>query len=146
MSQPKSIIFTALFCLLFFATDIYALEPDKLNSEQQETTFSIDGIFITLDNVVNGLTNSLDATVNGLGESLDGTVNGLGVALDEAWMGLGDLLEDTAEVLGEVAEVAAVTGILLLCVMSEAEHQYDGGYYYDNYRYNFRYDHHYLKK
>ena len=135
MSQSKSIIFTALFCLLFFATDIYALEPDKLNSEQQETTFSLDGIFMTLDNVVNGL-----------GKSLAGTVNGLGIALDEAWMDLGDLLEDTAEVLGEVAEVAAVTGILLLCVMAEAEHQYDGGYYYDNYRYNFRYDHHYLKK
>ena len=135
MSQPKSIIYTAIFCLLFFATDIYALEPDKLNSEQQETTFSLDGIFMTLDNVVNGL-----------GKSLAGTVNGLGIALDEAWMDLGDLLEDTAEVLGEVAEVAAVTGILLLCVMSEAEHQYDGGYYYDNYRYNFRYDHHYLKK
>lgn len=132
MSQSKSIIFTALFCLLFCTTELYALEPDKLNSEKQDATFSLDGIF-----------KSLDGAVNGLGDFIGETANGLGNALDETWVGLGDLLEGTGEVLEEVVEVAAVAGVLLLAVMAESEHQYEGGYYYDDYKHDYGYRHDY---
>lgn len=157
MSHSKSIIFTALFCLLFCTTELYAIEPDKSSLEKQETTFSLNSIFKSIGGAVNGMGNALDDTVNGLGNALDGSVsglgdfidettNGLGNALDETWVGLGDLFEGTGEVLEEVVEVAAVAGILLLYVMSEAERQYDGGssgYYYDNYRHDYGYRHNY---
>ena len=95
MSQLKSIIFTALFCLLFCTTELYALERNELNLEKQETTFSLDVIV-----------KSLDGVIDGLGESLDGTLNGIGKSLDGAMNGLGELLEETVEVV-EAENVAA---------------------------------------
>ena len=52
MSQLKSIIFTALFVLLFCTTQLYALGSNELNLEKQETTFSLDVIVKSLDEAV----------------------------------------------------------------------------------------------
>ena len=127
MSQSKSVIFTALFCLLFCTTEIYALEPDELSLEKQETAFSLDGIVKSLDKVVNGFGKSLDGTVNGLGESLDGAMNGIGKTLDEILVGLGYFLDDTGEVVEEAAEIAVVAGVVFLYLIAET-HCYHYGY------------------
>ncbi len=116
MSKSNSAIFTALFCLLFCTTEIYALEPDELSLGKQETTFSLDGIV-----------KSLDEVVKGMGKSLDGAMNGIGKTLDETLVGLGYLLDDTGEVVGEVAEIAVVVGVVFLYVMAET-HCYHYGY------------------
>jgi hypothetical protein len=141
VSQVKSIIFTALFCMLCCTTELYALGPGELNLEKQETPFSLDFIAKPLDGVVNGLAKSLDGTINGLAKSLDGTIKGLtesfdgtmkGLAesLDGTMTGLGYFLEDTCEVAGEVAKVAVVVGVVFLYITAEANFYYNYGYHH----------------
>ena len=55
MSQWKSIIFAALFCLLLCTTELYALDSNKLNPEKQMENLSIDGIVKSLFGVVGKL-------------------------------------------------------------------------------------------
>jgi hypothetical protein len=139
MSQLKSIIFTALFCMLCCTTELYALGPGESNLEKKETTFSLDFIAKPLDGVINGLAESLDGTINdlaksldgtinGIGESLDGTMKGLAESLDGTMTGLGYFLEDTCEVAGEVAKVAIVVGVVFLYITAEANFYYHYGH------------------
>lgn len=128
MFKLKSIIFTALLCLLFCTTELSALGSNELNSEKQETSFSLDGIV-----------QSLGETVNGLGKALNETVNGLGKSLGETMNGLGDFLEETGEVVEEVAEVAIVAGLVFLYIKADADfYYYDYGHHHGHIHYYHR--------
>ena len=157
MPQLKSLIFTAIFCLLLCTADIYALGPNELNLEKQETAFSLDVIVKPLDGVINGLGKSIDGTasglgdflggtinglgkslggtINGLGKSLDGTMKGLGESFDGTMIGLGNFLEDTGEIAEEIAKVAIVVGVVILYITAEAN------FYYPGYSHHYGYDH-----
>ena len=133
MSQSKIIISTALLCLLFCTTELFALGS---NPEKQKTTFSLDGIVQSFDGAVNGIGNSLDKTVNGLGKSIDGAMNGIGKSLDGAVVDLGVFLEDTEDFAVEVIEVAIVVGEVILYVIAEDHcYYYDYGYNHSHYYY-----------
>ena len=140
MSQFKAITLIALFCML--------LPAAAAKEQATDTALSLDSIFKSLGDTANGLGSALDETVNGLGNALDGTVNalgsaiddtanglgnaiddtvnGLGQALDGVACGLGEIFEGTGDVLEDVAEVAAVAGLLYLFVIA------DGHFYYNH--------------
>lgn len=159
MSQSKSIIFTGLFCLLFCATELHALGPNKSNPEKQKAAFSLNGIVKSLDGTINGIGKSLDGamngfgksldgtmngigksldgTMNGLGKSLDGVMNGLGKSLDGTMNGLGEFLDGAGEFAEEFAEVALVAGVIYLYIIA------DVGYYHYGSGHHHGYGHHY---
>ena len=144
MCQLKRIVVVGVFCLLLCSIEVYAVAPDEANSQKQDAGFSLDAIFKSLDGAINGLGNALGDTADGLGRGLDGAVNGLGNALgdtadglgnavnglgrslDETVCGLGNFLEDTGEFVGEVAEVAAVVGILYLFIAADVHYYHHG--------------------
>ncbi len=136
MSQWKSIIFTALFCLLFCTTELYALDSNELNPEKQKKTFSLGGIVKSLGGTVNGIGKSVGGTVNGLEKSLGGVVGGLGKSLDGTANGIGKTIGGTFESVGdfleENGEVFVVAGITVLFIIAET-----------NYHHGHHYGHHY---
>lgn len=148
MSQSKSIIFTGLFCLLFCATELHALGPNKSNPEKQKAAFSLNvivksldgtmsGLGKSLDGTMTGLGKALDGTMNGLGKSLDGTMNGLGKSLDGTMNGLGEFLDGAGEFAEQFAEVALVAGVIYLYIIA------DVGYYHYGSGHHHGYGHHY---
>ena len=120
MRRLKSILLTAVFCLLFNVTEASAIgsEADQLSLDN-----ALKGITGLLDGTAKGLGQSLDGTVNGLGKAIDGTMNGIGQAIDETAIGLGEFYEDVGVFVSDAAEVAGevavVTGVLFLYAMAD---------------------------
>jgi hypothetical protein len=110
MSLSKSIVFTALFCLLFCTPELYALGSNELKLEKQKTIFSLEG-----------LGQSLSGTVNGIGKSLNGTVMGIGQSLGGTMDGIGEFLEENGETI-------LLAGAVALFVIADCSY-YDSGYY-----------------
>lgn len=134
MSQLKSIIFTALFCLSFCTAQLYAVTPNESNPQKHKKAFSLGVIVKSLDGTVNGIGKSIGGTIDGLGKSLGGTVNGIGKSLDGTMNGIGSFLEETGEVAAEVAQLAIVVGVALFYIIAEADCHYYNYDYPNGYR------------
>ena len=147
MSKQKSILFTALLCLLFCATELYALDSNESKPEKQNKSLLGD-IYKSLDGTVNGLSKSLSGTVDSLGKSLSGTVDSLCKSLDGTVKGLskslggtvdslgeslGGTLEDIGDFVAENGEGILVAGVVLAAMIVEADyyhHGYHRGYHH----------------
>ena len=135
MSKSKSILFTSLFCLSLFTTELLALDSNESKPEKQKNSLSLGGIFKSLEGTVKGLGKSLDGTVKGLGKSLDGTVNGLGKAIGGTVDGVGEALGGTMEGIGEFVEengeAVLFIGVVFAAMLGEAEFYHHGyGHHY----------------
>ena len=122
----KSVIFTALFCLLLCTTELYALDSNKLNPEKQMENLSIDGIAKSLFGVASDIGESLGGVIDGAGQSLDGTVNGIGESLGGVASGVGQFFEDN----GEAIVVAGAVFLYIIAEVCYYHHGYGHHYYY----------------
>ena len=123
MSKSKTILFTTLFCLLFFTTELLALDSNESNQEKQKNIFSLGSIFKSLEGTVKGLSKSIGGTVDGVGEALGGTMEGI------------------EQFVAENGEAVLMIGTLIAVVLADADSHHNNYGHYDGYSYYGNYGH-----